>query len=240
MAALLDWQDEIAKSVKGIDNAQYSTLLEDEIRDTIRNWCHRTGLWWVDLDRITTIADQPDYDLSALLPSGNEEAEIEIIESVKYKEDGADDDQFRTLDPIREWVENQFRHGSWNFGQSGDPYEFFYREFDTTLFLNPPPENGSTEGLLIRVVLKPTHNATEVPDFFYNYYKTEIGVGVVASLMHLTNKPWSNEQLGDKKKAEYDSYVTMALQRKQSGYTKRRSHPEFPHFGGSRSKDWVF
>jgi len=241
---LAGWQDEVAKYCKGIDNANYQTLLLDEIRDLMRDFCKRTALWWYDVS-FDVIAGTNYYKLSALIPQepDDDAADIVLVESVKYKSDGEDSDSYRDLPPLRAWVENVpgKNSGGWQYFTGSEPTNFYYDELEETLLLYPTPElDSAPDGIEARLILMPGHEAIEFPDFFYKQYKTELGIGIAANLMQLTNKPWSNEELGKIKGAEYDSWVTEAKSKKQSGYTRRTTQVQFPHFGGSRGSSWVF
>jgi len=241
---LTGWQDEVAKYVKGIDNTKYQTLLEDEIRDTLRDFCKRTALWWYDV-WFDVVADINYYPLDGLFPADPDPnaADIVIIESVKFKSDGEDPDTYRDLPPLRAWVENvpDKNAGGWQYYTGNEPTNFYFDELDNILFLHPTPElDSAPDGIEARLILMPAHTATELPDFFWRQYKRAIGTGIAGSLMQLTNKPWSDEELGKIKEAEYDSWVTEAKSKKQSGYTRRTTQVQFPHYGGSRGSSWVF
>ena len=52
---LAGWTEEVSKYIKGIDNSVYTDLLEDEIRDTLRDFCRRSGLWTFTLPRSASV-----------------------------------------------------------------------------------------------------------------------------------------------------------------------------------------
>jgi hypothetical protein len=90
-----DWNTEVAKYVKF--SSSYATLVTAEVLETLRDFCRDTGIWKEPIADISVVADTATYSLN--LPTGNGDSpELAWIDSVKYKENGMDDDQYWTLD----------------------------------------------------------------------------------------------------------------------------------------------
>jgi hypothetical protein len=226
-----DWRTEVAKYVKF--QSTYNDTVDSEVKETIRDFCRDTGVWKKTLQRISTVADQATYTLT--IPDTDGAAEVCYIDNVKYKEDGADDDQFRNLEPFTEEETDLYENGSWSFHESPDPYKFFSNA-SKQLLLYPIPTVASTSGLLVRVVVRPTDAATSVIDHIYIDYKKAIAVGCAAGLMNMPNKPWSNAEMGQFYQEQYLARRDEAYQNVKSGYTKAKQQVVIPWCGGSRSQ----
>ena len=227
----IDWLTEVAKYVQFAST--YNDTVSAEVKEVIRDFCRDTGAWKITLDRITVIADTATYTLT--VPTTNGKSEICYTDNVLYKENGNDDDQFRHLSPFTQEEADNWQYGSWSFHTAPNPYKF-YSNADKQLILYPIPEDGSTEGLLVRVVVRPTDVSTKVPDFLYNEYKKAIAVGTAASLVNMPNKPWSDAILAKDLESQYLARRDEAHQMVKMGYTKKRQQVSIPYGGGSRSQ----
>lgn len=228
-----DWRTEVGKYVQFAST--YNDLVDSEVKEVVRDFCRDTGIWKITLSRITTVADQATYTLT--VPTTDGKSEICYIDNVKYKEDGSDDDQFRNLDPFTREERDDHENGAWAFHTASEPYKF-YSNVEKELILYPIPENASTSGLLVRVVVRPMDDATKCPDFIYIEHKKSIAIGTAGAMCNMPNKPWSDATLGA---ALWDQYLNRrdeAHQMVKMGYTKKRQQPKFPWMGGSRSESW--
>lgn len=150
-------------------------------------FCEQTLLWTYALARINVAAEIQDYTLT--IPA-EQYGRIISIDDVKFKENGADDDQFRSLDVISENQEDLHNYGSWKYAEGESPSKYWADIQNKQIHLLPIPQTASAEGLLVRVNLKPVLNATTVPDFLYNDYRETIGYGALGRLFQLKTMPW--------------------------------------------------
>lgn len=247
---ILDWRPEVAKYVKGIDTTAYEDLCDDEVKEVCRDFCEFTHLWTLALPRITVNANDNDYTL--VIPNTDGDAVIEIIESVQYKENGQDDDQFRPLYPFTDWVKDDsspqgatFSNptsaypGNWRFLEAEVPTHFYVDAFKV-LYLFPIPTILSTDGLLVTTVLKPEDSAAEVPLWFWDDWKKAIAWGAAGRILGMTTQKWYNRELGDYFWGRYLDRRSQAALKKTTGFTRRDLKVQIPSFGGSRGKSWVF
>jgi hypothetical protein len=228
---LSDWRTEVAKYVKF--QSTYDSTVDSEVKETIRDFCRDTGVWKVTLTRIDTVVDTSTYTLT--VPETNGKAEICFIDHVKYKEDGADDDQFRSLIPFTREEADLWVNGSWSFHDAPNPYKF-YSNASKQLILYPIPTVESIAGVLVRVVVRPKDDATKVIDHIYVDYKKAIAVGTAAGLMNMPNKPWSNAEMGQFYQEQYLARRDEAYQMVKSGNTRSKQQVVIPWCGGSRSE----
>ena len=239
---ILDWRGEVAKYAKGVDTTNYEALLDDEIKEVCRDFCEHTHLWTLTLPLITVVADQNDYPLT--VPDTDGKDDIEIVESVQYKEDGYDDDQFRPIIPITDWVEDDVSTrnglaGNWRFLKAPTPTRFYVDAFKV-LYLYPIPELGSTDGLRVTLVLKPEDDATKVPAWIWEDWKKTIAWGTAGRLLEMTTQKWFDRKLGNYFWSKYLDRRSNAFLKKTTGYTRRDVRVQIPSFGGSRSDAWIF
>ena len=227
-----DWRTEVAKYVKF--QSTYNDTVDAEVKEIIRDFCRDTGVWKITLARISTVADTSTYTL--VIPTTDGITETCYIDNVKYKEDGADDDQFRNLTPFTQEEADLYENGSWAFHEAPDPYKF-HSNISKQLILYPIPTVASDEGLLVRVVVRPTDAATTCKDVIYIEYKQAIAIGAAANIMNMPNKPWSNAEMAIFYKAQYLARRDEAYQKVKSGYTKSKQQVVMPWGGGSRSRN---
>lgn len=244
---ILDWRPEVDKYVKGVNTTNYQALLDDEIKEVLRDFCEFTHLLTQTISPfIDVVADQADYDLYPLIDTTDGDVDIEIVESVQYKADGDDDDQFRPLWPFTDWVQDDLGvnqpnglAGNWRFLTAPEPTNFWV-EADKTLNLYQIPEIKSDAGLRVTLVLKPDDVATEVAEFIWRDWKKAIAWGTAGRILGMTTQTWYNRDLSDYFWAKYLDRRANAALKKQTGFTRRDLHVVVPPYGGSRSRQWIF
>ena len=182
---LTEWNHDIRPFAKRID----PSIIKKAVRDAAIAFCEKTWLWTVNLTRISVVADQQDYALTD--PS---DAEIIVVDNLKYKENGQDDDQFRNLDPISENQMDLSGSGSWPFAESSSPTGFWVDVVDKILHLYSKPTEASTDGLLVRVVVRPSDGCTSVPDFLYEEHRKTITQGALADLFSQLLIDWPDPE----------------------------------------------
>ena len=228
--AFLDWRTEVAKYVKF--QSAFNDTVDAEVKETVRDFCRDTGIWKITLTRVNVVADTAIYTLT--VPSTDGAAEICYIDDVKYKENGADDDQFRTLSPFTRQEADNYDNGSWAFQEAPEPRKF-YSNADKQLILYPIPTVASTAGILPRVAVRPTDAATGCEPLIYVEYKKAIAIGAASALMNMPNKPWSNAEMSAFYGKQYEARRDEAMQSVQSGFNRSASQVNIPWCGGSRS-----
>lgn len=226
-----DWQPEVRKYIK-MPTANES-LMDAEVLEICRDFLKETSLWKYDLARISIVADTEEYDFTAIDTDGNNV--LVALDVAKYKEDGEDDDQFTDLEiTTRETLERD-KAASWQFEVADNPSSIYVTK-EKKFRLYPIPENASSEGLLLHVVVMPANNATKVPLFVWDDHMRTISLGAASLLMGQTNKPWSNKELADRYWVEYTAKRDEATFQKWAGRTTRRMRVKPRNWAGSRSR----
>jgi len=226
--AIADWENKI---MPDLPNVPYPAML-DAVRDACIKFCEETRLWTYTLDRISVVANTSSYALTP--PAGGV---IIGSDEVKYKQDGMDDDQFVSLAPLsREGMDRGFGSGSVGVhseygGYGGDAWEFqtaptpsrFWLDNDKNLKLYRIPTVASDEGLLVRVILKPTDDCTTVEDFIWDDHRETIARGARADLLSRKGQPWYDPELAGFEGTMFRSGYNDARWIKTTDYTKRNT-----------------
>lgn len=211
-ATLTTWFPELSLYVPGLT---YPSA-EKACRLACRKFAEQTWLYFEDLTAIDVVEDTYSYTLTD--PSNTE---IVAIDDVKFKEDGADDDQFVSLDPISEVLANQYIGGGWKYYDSNTPTEYWGDVVNKKLWLKPPPDDDSTGGLLVTVVIKPDLTCTTVSDFFYNDYYETIIEGAMEILFAQSAMPWFNMALSKEHGINFRNMINDAKWKRMTGITNR-------------------
>lgn len=180
---LTDWSSDILAHAK---RATKPSII-NAVRGAAIAFCEKTWLWTATLPAISVLADNQDYALAD--PT---DTEIIVVDNVKYKENGADNDQFRRLDPISETQMDLNDSGSWLYRESPAPTNFWVDVVEKTLHLYPIPTVASTDGLLVKVVVRPSDTCSAVSDFLYQEHSKTITNGALADLFSQEVMDWSD------------------------------------------------
>lgn len=215
MATLLTaWTPKILTQVVGVPvpGIQYA------VREAAKSFCDETFLWTFSLDRISIVADTGTYDLTVPVIQS---AELISIANVKYKEDGADDDQFARLDPISEKQKDLIDSGSWSFLTSPRP-NYYYSDFlNKQISFYQIPSEASASGLLVKVALRPEGTALDVPDFLYTDFEDEIADGALEILFGAKAMPWYDPEKSLFHRAMFKDACGDGRQKRIAGPTNR-------------------
>ena len=215
MATLLTaWTPEILTQVVGVP----APGIIYAVRKAAIKFCEETLLWTLTLDRISIVANTASYPLTVPVL---EHGEVINIDNVKYKEAGADDDQFRRLDPISETQQDLIDSGSWSFLTSPQPNNYYSDYLNKQISFYQIPSVASASGLLVKVNLRPTIDTVDVPDFLYNDFKEDIKHGALENLFGAKAMAWYDIEKGMYHGAMFKNAYADGKQLRISGPTKR-------------------
>lgn len=215
---LTDWSPDILPDIPTVP----IVAIISAVRDAAVEFCEKTHLWKVDLTRISVVADTQDYTLTPPASSA-----LVIVDNVKYKQNGQDDDQFVTLDPISKEQQNLFQSGNWIFATAPTPSQYWVDNVDKDLHLIPIPEDASTSGLLVHVVLKPSATCTTVPDFLYDDHRKAIASGALSNLYAKKGMSWYDPKEAQVYGAMFANDCNNAAIKRITGATKRPLRVQF-------------
>jgi hypothetical protein len=224
-----------------VDGASDNTT--QSLRATItvlRDFCAFTHCWKQTLADISVVADTSEYTLTTTATETDVAPEIVILNTVLYKENGLDDDQYAPLDlKSREWLDEY--DPRWKYRTAPTPRIAFYDHQYDKLRLVDTPTVASTDGLSVTVVVQPDLTAATIPEFIHNKYQKAMLFGAAAEMMRMPNQRWSNKELGDHYWAMYMDERASAQQDVDTGYLKLDDYrviPEPAFTGGSRNNSF--
>lgn len=234
--AISDYRTEVQRYIK-ISGSGTNTDIDAKVIETLRDFCKFTSYWRETLDAISVVADTEEYTLT--VPATEGDGQVHSLVWVKYKEDGEDDDQFIKLQLIdQDTIDFFYDDAGWKFETNETP-DSAGLTFNKKLFLHPIPTEASTDGLLVRVVVIPTPSASNAPEFIFNDYYQTIAYGAAGLMMQMTNKPWTNVELGARYWADYLMRRNDIKFDRKTGNTNRRLgvFQRGGLYAGSRSRD---
>lgn len=219
---ITSWTDDVARYVKGIDNAAYTTLLNNEILETLKDFCISTDIWSVTLAAISTAPGVSSYPLA--YPGVARSSTVWRIEQAWFKADGEAADQYVLLSPIVDWRADE-NDQYWRSESAEAPTQYHHLVESQKILVTPIPSIASTGGLLVKVSLIPRMDATKVDDFIFTRWKRGITYGVAAGLMRMANKPWTDIKMSEFYLGLYIAAKDDALATKQGGSNRRQLSP---------------
>jgi len=180
--------EELRLDIPGMVDA----LAVREVRNAAIDFCNRTRCWKFEQDTITT-STETEYDMEP--PSGSVVSEVI---RVKYAANVLE----------------------------GKPYEVLldYATNSTMYYgvLNPrvlklagTPVADKT--LDVMVALKPSISSRRIEDYIYEEYSEVFRHGALARLFAMAGKPWTNTTLSGYHSSEYESAVTTATTKCETG-----------------------
>ena len=214
--AIASWESKITPYVA---NLAYPAFV-NAVRGAATEFCEKTEIWRETLDRINVVADVGTVTLTVPGATGGE---IVGIGNVKYKEDGATDDQFRNLDPYSKIQETLSSYGSWEFQTSTQPNGYYLGEDKTTLYFYKIPTVASALGLLVEVILKPSKTCTTLPDLLWDNWDQAIAMGARGILLGQNAQPWFNPQLAGVWINAFERKINEGKTVRYHGYNARPS-----------------
>lgn len=140
---------------------------------------------------------------------------VKRVDNVKWDSDGADWDTpvpFMTRDQLdradSDWyTETGTKPLAWTY-DNGVPIVY------------PIASATVTDGLLLRVVIAPvyTAGADTLPDLLYYEFEDTIKAGILADLMKMPGKDWTDTQMASYYKEQYRRGVNMAKSRAEADF----------------------
>jgi hypothetical protein len=236
-----DYTEEVSYYVKGAEKTENTTFIGDQILKTLRDFCSETWIWRETLTAIDVVDEEDEYTLSPGV-TNCDVPKVHMVDWVKYKEDGADDDQYAFLTPWN--IETEEVAGSTGISAGfvfteGTAPQVFYVEPDETLVIKPIPDDeaAGTANMLVKCILTPALTATTAPTHIFNNWLEVVAKGVAARVMAMAGKKWYNPSLANFYRVEYltgrnDEARAQRWMGKTRTKTHVRMHPGFS--GGSR------
>jgi hypothetical protein len=238
-----DYTEEVSYYVKGAEKTENTTFIDDQILKTLRDFCTETWMWRETLTALDVVDGEDEYTLTPGVDNCDV-PKVHMVDWVKYKTDGFDDEQYAFLYPWN--IETEEVAGStgisagWVYTEGTAP-SVFYVEPDETLVIKPIPDDeaAGTANMLVKCILTPALTATTAPTHIFNNWLEVIGRGVAARVMAMAGKKWYNPSLANYYKGLYlTARNDEARAQRWTGKTRTKNtvifHPGYS--GGSRSR----
>lgn len=174
------------------------SLLNQEGLRITREFCDFTRAWEFEADPITLIANTSTYDVQ--LPDANQCEPI----AINYMSVDQHQCFFRTKD----WLDRNI--DDWRKRKTNDFRYFTMLRPEQFTFPCVPTSNQKQNGCYYRVALKPSLDATQLDEDFYNRWGDALTIGVRACLYAMEGQPWANEKAAMYNQRIYDREKTRA------------------------------
>jgi len=183
-------------------------MVIEAIRSKVIEFCQKTRFWRAELDGFYTITDDEEYEID--VPSDSTVADILVIKVNNNELTPKTQDEVEELySPSSDWRES-----------SGIPRYFFLRNPSIAVFVPIP---NAAYPIRITVALKPTQAAQGVDEIIFEEHKDTIVHGVLAYLMQMPEKTWSNPNLSVFHDGKFESESLKAKRKAAHGYALRKT-----------------
>ena len=160
MVDVADFEKFVVSYVSGVP---YGVVIQKLVEAAIE-FCEETEYWRYSPNDIDAVADQINYTIT--IPSDSQISTIvDPIYHSKHKVFGKEkrwlDENILDIDAGIDWTTDTDDYAKYFLIETSDL---------TTIRLIPYPNTSATGALQLTVILKPTRDATTLPDFFYNEF----------------------------------------------------------------------
>jgi uncharacterized protein YbdZ (MbtH family) len=180
------------------------------IRDACIEFCEKSLVLVRDHDPVTVQQGVVDYDLEP--PTGT------LV--IKIMQAWLDDAKLEPAAP------DQVRHAALynrdyaSYQSAASTPLVYVQKDERTVSLWPVPDKTYTNGLTMRVALKPTRSSSAVDDAIFEEYAETIASGALARLMISPGKPYTNPQVSGAHRLMFGQGVNVARQRSGHGHVR--------------------
>ncbi len=208
-----EWYQDILPEVPGA-NAE---LCLHHIRRTLIEFCEETQSLQEIRDDIVSISGESDYTIESATP-----LVYDFINLISVHYDG------QILQPTNE-PELDSNRNEW-YVLEGTPFAY-YRSNLSTLRLFPIPIDDD-DVIRIRFAVAPTASSTSIDTDFFKEYRSGIAAGVLARLLRMNKKPWTDLQLSAFYEGKHEEAKAQAKLATWKSYTNRSMEARPRSFGG--------
>ena len=185
-------------------------IAKHELRNTIIDFCERTLILQRDIDNISVVKGQIDYDLDP--PTGYKVCKIMKAWYLSNELIPTAPDMVAAPQ-----VYNQSMTDAPS--QNGIPGGYIQKD-NETFSVYPAPAESVANAITMRVALKPTRTSTSIEDFLFEDYAEVIAKGTLKRLMLQPAKTYSNNEMAVANNVMYEQGINSARQRSTRGYVR--------------------
>lgn len=167
-------------------------VTESAIKRTVIEFCASTLIWKHNPTAINIVANTATYAIVA-------PADASVVAVISAQIDG------QPLTPKGiDWLDSNVKR--WRTDQGATAY--FTQTDPGEIILAPLPSSSLVGGMTMTVALQPTRAASTFPQWIYDHHGYVLTDGALAKLMLMSDKPWSDPQLGADARARFDTAVS--------------------------------
>lgn len=172
-------------------------LIESSIRSAVIEFCEQSEAYRVELDPISTVAGQFEYEFD--VPTGTTLHSIEWITCSGTK-----------LEPLTSGLLEE-RLPDWR-NETGDP-AYYVKQSSEVFFLAPVPEESKALAVRIRAILKPTYTGSATDLEVFNANRDAIINGTLSRILRMPNKDWTDLNAAAIYGASFNEGIARAYKR---------------------------
>lgn len=210
---LQDW----VKELRTISATIPDSTLKTALREAAIDFCRRSKTWRYDHPDILLVACIGQYELD--LP---DDSMIEEFQCPPQNANGQ---------PVYEKSYGYFNTEvpNWESATGYCPINFA-TDYTSRLDIVPVPRETSNDQWLknVKLILVPTQDSQEIPDFLYGEHRQALIFGVKYLLYQQDQKPWANGGLAQSMRMLFDEAIDRAYARVNPGETGRRLQMTLP------------
>jgi len=186
------------------------------VRNACIQFCEKTRVLQTNLDPITAIAKQSEYDLE---PDAGYTV-VDIMEAWYG-------DQLLIPKAVEE-LTRIYRTSNWN-ELEGNPY-YYFRQPTTVMRLVPTPKQSEASKIKVRAAIAPTRASTSIDSEIYERYLEFIGYGARARLYDTANQPYYDPKAAQLYLKRFSDSINDVRTRVNKGLTRAAAQIEFQRF----------
>jgi hypothetical protein len=185
-------------------------LALNAIRNSVIEFCEKSLVLTRDHDPITILPNIVDYDLEP--PDGY------LV--VKVQQAWLDDQPLTPLAPDFVREASVYNRLFETYEAAPSTPKYYLQKDERSITVWQLPDKKYTNGLTMRVALKPTRASTEVEDVVFEDYVETIAAGALMRLMMSPGKAYTNPDLAAVHKAIFTQGINTARQRASHGQVR--------------------
>lgn len=188
------------------------SIIVDELRNTIIDFCINTDIYLADLTLFQTVQSINEYEAADLdIPVGTELNHIiDIFFEFGDSSNQISEKSFSRLKPKALIGKPSL------FDEYGKGRPRFYSQKDQeTILVAPTPDKNYA--LYALYSLKPTSTATTIPNIIVNEYQETIVHGAIYRLQMMKDSPWTDYNAATINKGMYDKGEAQAVRKSKYG-----------------------
>lgn len=181
-------------------------MVDAQLQAVAREFCSSTSAWRAPFDPVATVAGTATYDLS---PS---EAQSEVVRLLRVAVNGV-----LLWDPA--WTPDSAGVTP-KYAADQPPFTVSADLSEITLTDEEVPTAAQAGGLAIDGAMTLKAGAQQLPDFLFTIHFAAIRAGVLARMMRMGKKPWTDRELSNFYETEYQAGLAFAANVAQRGNTR--------------------